>query len=852
MNAERHQRVCDLFLAVRDLDAAARAAYWTTHAVDDALRREVESLLAHDTHDTSFLGTPLLDSQLLHAIAEAATTGAGLAGDGVGAAVPQQIGGYRILDVLGVGGMGVVYRAEQAHPQRVVALKVIRAGYTTPEFIRRFQFEAEVLARLTHPGIAQIYDAGAVAVEGSGGAGVEQPFFALELVRGRPLTAYAREQRLDARACVELIARVCDAVQHAHQNGVIHRDLKPANILVDDDGQAKILDFGVARIADATHASLTLATKPGQIVGTLGYMSPEQVQGTAADVDTRTDVFALGALLYELVAGQPPLPLAGKSLPEAARMIVDDEPTALRRVSSRIAPELDAIVAKALEKDKSRRYASAGALADDLRRYLADLPITAHPASRFYQLRKFARRNRALVVGVLATVAALAAGIVGTATQAVQATHARERAETAAVIAEQQRGEAQRQSALANAINEFLNEDVLAQARPDQLGREATIRAALDVAADRVETRFQESPDVAASVHFALGNTYYGLGEYALANTQLQRALALQLQSVGPDHPDTLRTRSRLGLVCMHTARYDEAEEHLTKAVAGRAQLYGDDDWQVLATLNHLALLYLRQDRLVDAERTLLRILEFNARRQGADSETALTARANLAGLYQRLERYDEGEALYQRVLEVDRVRLGPDAPGTLSVAQSLGALYVRAQRYADAEPILRDTLERQRRILGGEHPRTLSTLNSLALVYKGLERYDAAEDLFYETLLRKERMLGPDNPNTLNTLAGLVRLYLVQERYAEAEPLAERVVEARRRVQPGQAATAGAFGLLAEVYLHEGRLAEAETLACECFDGLMAARGPEHSDTQAAATLVDQIAAARQSADTP
>ncbi len=319
--------------------------------------------------------------------------------------LPTSIGRYRILRLLGEGGMGMVYEAEQDFPQRIVALKVIRAGYATGEMLRRFENETQALGRLQHPGIAQIYDAGAVETPFG-----KQPYIAMELVRGQTLLDYCDSQKLNTRQRLELMAKICDAVQHAHQRGLIHRDLKPANILVGEDGQPKILDFGVARLTDSD-AQATRQTNMGEIIGTLAYMSPEQVSGEAEDIDTRSDVYALGVILYEVLSGKAPYAI-GRQIHEAVRAIRQDEPTALSSVNRTYRGDIETIVARALEKDKTRRYGSAAELAADIRRYLHDEPIVARPPSTTYQLQKFARRHKALVSGIAAVFVVLALGSV--------------------------------------------------------------------------------------------------------------------------------------------------------------------------------------------------------------------------------------------------------------------------------------------------------------------------------------------------------------------------------------------------------------------------------------------------------
>ncbi len=329
-------------------------------------------------------------------------------------AFPARVGRYEILGVLGEGGMGTVYKAQQDQPRRTVALKVVRVGYMSPQMLRRFEHESQVLGRLQHSGIAQVYEAVTVADE----RGNPVPFFAMEFIRGDPLTAYANRKQLGTRERLDLIARICDAVYHAHQKGVIHRDLKPGNILVDESGQPKVLDFGVARATDSDIQQTTLQTDIGQLIGTPQYMSPEQASGDPDALDTRSDVYALGVISYELLTGRRPYDLSGKMIHETSRILSEEEPTRLSSLDPTLRGDVETIVAKALEKDKARRYQSAEALAGDIRRYLKDEPIAARPASTWYQLAKFSKRNRALVGGVVVSFFILVSGIVGTAWQA--------------------------------------------------------------------------------------------------------------------------------------------------------------------------------------------------------------------------------------------------------------------------------------------------------------------------------------------------------------------------------------------------------------------------------------------------
>mgnify|MGYP001480334486 CR=1 FL=1 len=356
---------------------------------------------------------------------------------------PETIGAYRILREIGRGGMGVVYEAEQRNPRRRVALKVVRQGLQSPSLIRRFQQEAHVLGQLQHPGIAHVHEAGSAPIGDS-----HLPFFAMELLDGASIVESSAD--LSTRERLELIARVCDAVQHAHQKGVIHRDLKPANIIVvrhesgtapgagggsnasamiDTIGRPKILDFGIARLLDADMQAPTLQTHAGQIVGTLGYMSPEQVAGDTDRIDTRCDVYAIGVILFELLTRRRPYDLSGKPLAEAARIVRETSPPRAGAIDRSLRGDIETIIARSMEKDPDRRYASAGELAADIRRHLRDEPIEARPASSLYQVSRFARRNKGLVAGLAVAFVALAAGLIGTLSSLREARSQRDAAE---------------------------------------------------------------------------------------------------------------------------------------------------------------------------------------------------------------------------------------------------------------------------------------------------------------------------------------------------------------------------------------------------------------------------------------
>ncbi|MCA8952791.1 MAG: protein kinase, partial [Planctomycetes bacterium] len=394
-----------VFVAAVDLPAAEQAELVADRCGDDAaLRARVEELLRHAANEP---GEPEAGSTA-HAQRPAATSVAGI-----------ELGDFVLLEELGRGGMGVVWLARQKSLNRQVALKLVRPSLATSDLLRRLEREAAILGKLQHPGIASVYAVGRAA-PGNGGPDSEQHYFAMEYVPGEPLDTYVERHRVDRDGRLALVARICDAVEHAHQRGIVHRDLKPENILVTDEGVPKVLDFGIARATSSDVMTMTLQTAVGQLVGTVPYMSPEQVLGDSSQIDARSDVYALGALLYRLLSGRLPAEVSGRSIPEAARIIRDDEPTRLGTIATTLRGDVETIVHKALEKDRDRRYQSAGALAADLRRHLAHEPIVARPATTLYQLKKFARRHKGLTVGLASAAVVLIAGVVISTSFAIQ------------------------------------------------------------------------------------------------------------------------------------------------------------------------------------------------------------------------------------------------------------------------------------------------------------------------------------------------------------------------------------------------------------------------------------------------
>jgi len=556
MTPSRKELIEELFANATELPEAERGAYLDEQCGNDpALRAEVEQLVSHfEKADGKLMAKPafeftarLNDSQ----------------------ADPVSVGSYKILHTIGVGGMGVVYEAEQENPHRTVAIKVIRPGLATNSLLSRFRHEAEVLALLQHPGIAHIYEAGVAPAEFGDGTTAQRPFFAMEFIRGKMLTDFADQNNLGTRDRLGLMTRICDAVHHAHQKGVIHRDLKPHNILVDEEAQSKILDFGVARAIDADVQTATMQTDVGQLVGTVAYMSPEQVQGDSSRIDTRSDVYTLGVILYELLSGQLPYAVRACAIPEVARIIREENPTRLSSFNPAFRGDLDTIVQKALEKEKERRYQSAAELALDIGRYLNDEPIIARPQSKFYQIRKFAKRNVGLVAGIAVAFCALAVGMILAVSQAINAHREAARAESETRRAIDALAEAE-------AITTFLT-DMLATANPYNIDKDVRVLDVLETASARVGEEWTDFPLVEARLRQAIGRTYYSLGKINEAEQHLGRAFEIQKKRLGMESDITLVTAKALAIAYSDQSRFDESETLHKEILALQRGLLGND-----------------------------------------------------------------------------------------------------------------------------------------------------------------------------------------------------------------------------------------------------------------------------------
>ncbi|MHC4088889.1 MAG: tetratricopeptide repeat protein [Planctomycetota bacterium] len=719
-----------------------------------------------------------------------------------------RISSYRILGVLGEGSMGIVYRAQQDNPYRVVALKVLKAGGASAQALERFEHEAQVLGRLQHPGIAQIFEAG-TADTGYG----PQPFFAMELIQGVALDKFAAAQQSSVRDRLALLVKVCDAVEHAHQKGVIHRDLKPGNILVDEPGQPKILDFGIALATDPDLLTTTSQADASELAGTPAYMSFEQVNGDASELDTRTDVYALGVIAYQLLAGRLPYDLGRKTVAEARRIIAEQPAPRLGRLDRALRGDIEAIVSKALEKDKARRYQSASDLATDLRRYLADEPILARPPSAIYQFAKFAKRNRALVGGAVGMLILLVVGFAGTSLGMKRA---------------------QRAEAKARAINDFLVEDLLAVADPEKMGKDVTVRQALDAAAKSIQNgSLAGQSEVEAAVRVTLGQTYRSLGLLDGAKPHLVSALETNRRVLGDEHPQTLSSMHELGLLLKTQGKMSEAEPLYRQALEGRRRVLGEEHRETLETQHNLALLLKARGKLSEAEPLYRRALEIQRRVLGEEDRNTLISMNNLALLLKAQGKLSEAEPLYRQTLGTQRRVLGEEDPNTLASMKNLAALLKVQGRLDQAQPLYRQVLETQQRVLGEEHPNTLTSINNLAALLHAQGRLAEAEPLYRQALDIQRRTLGDEHRSTLVSMNNLAVLLKVRGELQEAERLYRQTLETRRRVLVAKhPSTLMSMNNLAALLQTQGDFATAETLRREALPELRRQLGDDHPST--------------------
>jgi serine/threonine protein kinase/tetratricopeptide (TPR) repeat protein len=827
MKREHSPRVLELVRQVAELPTEEREQF-LLHACagDSALLQEVRSVLRNDASlgDTSTLPMPErgpadASSDPFHE-----------------SQIPKQIGPYRLLETLGQGGMGSVFLAEQEQPlRRRVALKIIKLGMDTNEVVARFESERQALAMMNHTNIAKVLDAGSTE-QG-------RPYFVMEYVPGLPLTEYCDRHQLSTRERLALFVPICHAIQHAHQKGIIHRDIKPSNILVAiENGKPipKIIDFGVAKAVSQRLTEKTVYTQHGRLIGTPEYMSPEQAEMTGLDVDTTTDIYSLGVVLYEVLVGALPFDPSAlrKAGLEAMHRIIRevDPPTPSSRISTlgdgamaiahhrraepptllrQIRGELDWITMRAIEKDRTRRYQAASELAADIQRYLDGEAVIAGRPSATYRLKKALRRHKAVVAAVSAVFLALALGLVVSTTLYVRAERARSRAEMQTRKAEQ--------------INQFL-QNMLASAKPSEKGREVTVREVLDEAGKQAEKSLIDEPEVQASVRSTIGTTYMALGLFADAEAQLRRALLMRRSVLGENHPDVASSLDDLAALMLEKGDYSAAEPLYRSALAMNRRLLGERNAAVATNLGNIAALLKIQARYAEAESLCRESLTMTRDVLGENSADFATSLSNLATLLQAQGKYAEAEPLQRNALSTQRAILGASHPNVASSLHNLAGTLQAQGKYAEAEPLLREALAMEKTLYGDQHPSVPETLNNLAVVLDYQGNYAEAEPMYREALVLYKAVLGEKHQSIAACMNALAVLLQARGEYTEAESLHRQALAMRRELLGNtHPQVASSLSNLAALLQDRGQLTEAESLYRDALGIQEEALGADH-----------------------
>jgi len=690
------------------------------------------------------------------------------------------IGPYKLLEQIGEGGMGVVFMAEQTRTvRRRVALKVIKAGMDSRQVIARFEAERQALALMEHPNIARVLDAGTTD---SG-----RPYFVMELVRGVPITEYCDKNRLDAEARLRLFITVCLAIRHAHQKGIIHRDIKPSNVMVTlNDGQpvAKVIDFGIAKATEQKLTERTLFTAYGEMIGTPAYMSPEQAEMGNIDVDTRSDIYSLGVLLYELMTGTtpiddaqlhtvgfseiqrlicevtPPRPSSRLStLGNSATILAGNRGTDPKRLARLLAGDLDWIMMKALEKDRNRRYATAGDFAADIERFLRHEAVLARPPSVAYRIATFVRRHRGAVMAGTIAVTTLLAGAAVATWQAVAANWAKRTA--------------QAKEAETQAVLDFVQDRIFAAARPlgqaNGLGRDVTLQSTLTAALPYLDGSFADQPLVEARLRETLGRSFLYLGEARMAVDQFEQARAIHTRLLGPSVARTLKSANALADSYRAQGRLDEALELARQTLERRQDLLGPNDPDTLESVSTLAKVYGDCGRHAEALELREAALKGYRVRLGPNRLETIMSMMNLANSYAGLGRLREALELDEQALAAAKSAFGPDHPDVLPLRNNLALDYAEERRYEDALKMQQETLAICKDKLGTDHPMTLVSMQNVAKALGDLKRHEEALKLLQEVFALQKVKPGPEHFETIHTMYGIGNQFGSLDRYAEA-----------------------------------------------------------------------------------
>jgi eukaryotic-like serine/threonine-protein kinase len=779
----RWRRLWSLFHRLREADREDRSLLRQELAGEPTLLDEVDELLAADRE----------------------APGRGFAPEGgepPPSTHPERIGPFTIVSVLGRGGMGVVYEAEQTEPiRRRVAIKLLSSELLTPAERGRFEAERQALALMDHSNIAHVYDAGTTE------SGL--PWLAMERIDGLPITEFCDQRRYPMTARLELFISLCEAIQHAHQRGVLHRDLKPSNVMVTMHGErpvAKVIDFGLAKSLDRRLTESSHPTMIGTVLGTPEYMSPEQAS-LDTPVDTRSDVYSLGVILYELLTGRLPFERDGRAILAYLERICSEEvPPPVRRLRSSAERELSGIAARrattapslirqldgelkwivlrALEKEPDKRYGSPGELALDVRRYLQGEPLVAAPPGNLYRLRKFVTRHREAVAAASLVLVTLIGGLAATARMAAVAREERDRAHHALAAAEQSRMEAAREAEIARATSGFI-ESVLAAPDPwrsaaPAAARETRIVDVLARARAELQGEVSAHPETAAAIRTSLARTYAGLGMLDEAIDTLAEAAgdASELNSTG------LTVLHDYGVLLRRKERFDEAEALLRRAHRGRLTLLGKDHAETFATASELSSLLYHRGEYQSAEASYRSLIDRMRAPLGGSHRIVLAAMNDLAVLLNALGKREEAEGLHRTVLDYRRQTLGPDHPDVVNSAGNYAGLLQELGRLEEALEIYRQANATYQKMLGPAHPRTVSSSNNIAVMLFKLKRLEEAEAAFRQVIPHYQTIYGADHQHSLAARNNLARVLLESGRPAEALGVYRELIPRAEKVQ--------------------------------------------------------------------
>jgi serine/threonine protein kinase/Flp pilus assembly protein TadD len=734
----------------------------------------------------------------------------------------DRISHYKILQLIGEGGCGAVYMAEQEQPvRRRVALKVIKLGMDTKNVIARFELERQALALMDHPNIAKIFDAGSTETG--------RPFFVMELVRGIKITDYCDQHNLTTAERLELFAQVCRAIQHAHQKGIIHRDIKPSNILValhDGVPVPKVIDFGIAKATGLRLTDKTVFTQFEQFIGTPAYMSPEQAEMSGLDIDTRSDIYSLGVLLYELLTSQTPIhpaELMSAGLDAMRRLLREKEPprpstclstminqelTTVAKHRQAAAPklihlvrgDLDWIVMKALEKDRSRRYETAVGFAADIEHFLKNEPVLARSPTALYRFQKLVRRNKLACAATAAVSLSILLGLAVSTGLYLREKEARRQADSAA--------EKSRQVSL------FLENMLKGVGPAVALGRDTTLlREILDQTAARVTTDLRNEPEVAAEICNTLGEVYRELGLSGNAEEFHSDSRALQAKISGGKLADAALSLNDLAVVLRDEGRLAEAESLHRQALALRRKIYGNNHADVAVSLNNLALVLRSEDKLAEAERTHLEALTIQQKLFGKESLPAATSLNNLALTLRDEGRFADAETDFRQALAIERREFGEGDPRQSVTMDNLAVLLLQEGDLSAAAALANQSLVLQQKLFGPEHPAVATAMNDVAMILTAQGQLAGAEQLHRDALAMRRKLLGGEHPEVAASLAHLSETLRLEKKPAEAETLARAALDIRRATYGNEHSTvAASLENLALVLRDQGKLSEAET----------------------------------------